>query len=77
MSITIQGVPESVPRQKIEDFLNGIGIDPGEVCGLTFHTRGIEVEVCASERPENAPAYRWTHDGKNVATHRLTIPIVD
>lgn len=76
-SITISGVPESISRRDVTAFLEGIGVDPHEVAGLAFHPMAVEIEVYASERPSGRQSWRFTHDGENVATHRLTIPIID
>lgn len=76
MSITINGIPEQIPRRDVQDFLQKIGIDPNEVAGLVFHPEGVEIEAYADGKP-HGPGYRWTANGKEVAVHRLTIPIVD
>ena len=76
-SITITGVPASVTLDQVQQALRVLGLDPGEVCGLSIAETTVHVEVYASERPASVPAWRWTPDGETVATHRLTIPIVD
>lgn len=77
MSLTIEGVPSSVTREQVCESIRALGIDPSEVCGLSFGEIAVHVEVYSSERPASRPAWRWMPDGKAVATHRLTIPIVD
>ncbi|GAA4626606.1 hypothetical protein GCM10023196_035530 [Actinoallomurus vinaceus] len=76
-SITIHGIPASVSRAQVAEAIRALGIDPTDVCGLSFDDAAVLVEVYASERPASTPAWRWTADGKDAATHRLTIPIVD
>lgn len=76
-SITITGVPASVTREQVLEALRVLGIDPSEVCGLSFEDSAVYVEVYSNGRPRSVPAWRWTHNGKTVATHRLTIPIIE
>lgn len=76
-SITITGVPASVTREQVHDAIRALGIDPADVLGLSFDDTAVHVNVFSSERPRSVPAWRWTPDGKDVATHRLTIPVID
>lgn len=76
-SITIQGVPPSVTREQVREALRVLGIDPLEACDLSFDETAVYVEVYSNGRPASVPAWRWTHNGKTVATHRLTIPILE
>lgn len=76
-SLTIPGVPASVTRTQMRGAMRALGIDPTDVCGLSFDDAAVHVEVFSNGRPASAPAWRWTPDGKDVATHRLTIPIID
>jgi hypothetical protein len=75
-SITIQGVPASVPRADVVRAIECLGIDPAQVVGLSFDLKAVHVEVCSDGKPD-AFGWRWTHNGKEVATHRLTIPILE
>lgn len=72
-SITIPGVPESIDRKAVCDLIASLGLEPKDVISLAFEPLGIRAEVCAL----NEQGQRFTADGENVATHRLTIPIVD
>lgn len=76
-SLTILGVPAYVTHEQIHAAIQALGIDLADACGLSFSETAVHVEVYSSERPASRPAWRWTHDGKEVATHRLTIPILD
>lgn len=76
-SITIHGVPASVTREQTCEAIRALGIDPSEVAGLSFDLNAVNIEVFSNGRPASTPSWRWTHDGKDVATHRLTIPIID
>lgn len=75
-SITIHGVPASVSRADVVRAIEILGIDPAQVAGLSFDVKAVHVEVCSDGKPD-VPGYRWTHDGKDIATHRLTIPIIE
>jgi hypothetical protein len=77
VSITIEGVPAAVTREQVCASIRALGIDPSEVCGLSFGETAVHVEVYGSQRPAAWPPWRWTSDGKAAATHRLTIPIVN
>lgn len=75
-SITIRGVPASVSRADVTYAIESLGIDPKQVAGLSFDVNSVHVEVFSDGKP-NKPGWRWTHNGEDIATHRLTIPIVD
>lgn len=77
-SIVITGVPASVTREQLREALAVLGINPEGVVRFSAdaNTTAMEVEVYSDGRPD-VPGWRWTHDGENVATHRLTIPIID
>ena len=72
-SVTIPGVPTAISRELACDLIRALGIDPNELHSLSFDHRGIHVEVFAL----NPEGHRFTADGENVATHRMTIPILD
>lgn len=76
-SITISGVPASVTREQAGESIRALGIDPADVCGLSFDETAVHVEVYSNGRRAGVPAWRWLRDGETVATHRLTIPILD
>jgi hypothetical protein len=75
-SITIHGVPAAVSRTDVLAAIETLGIDPKQISGLRFDHDAIHVEVFSDGKP-NKPGWRWTHNGENVATHRLTIPIIE
>lgn len=72
-SVTIPGVPTSIPRGLACDFIRALGLDPNGLNSLSFDPMGIHVEVYAL----NAEGHRFTADGENVAMHRMTIAIDD
>lgn len=76
-SITINGVPASVTAEQMREAVRLLGFDPTEVAGMSFTHDAVRVEVYADGRPAKPGCWRWTHDGENVATHRLTIPIIN
>lgn len=78
MSVTISGVPAYVTREQIVEALRLLGIDADKVVAFSgdSSTTALHVEVYSDGRPD-APDWRWTHDGKTAATHRLTIPVID
>lgn len=76
-SITIPGVPPYVTTEQVCDAIRLLGIDPTEVAEMSFTPDAVFVEVYSNGRPASTPAWRWTHDGRNIATHRLTIPIIN
>lgn len=76
-SITITGAPAYVTRAQITESIRALGVDPSEVCGLSFGEAAVHIEIYSSERPASLPAWRWTANGKEAATHRLTIPILE
>lgn len=76
-ALTIPEVPAYVTRERILDLIRGLGINPDEVAGMSFAHDAVNVEVFANYQPRSVPTWRWTPDGKEAATHRLTIPILD
>lgn len=76
--ITISGVPSSVTREQVVEALRVLGLDANQVVSFGGLEGGMAffVEVPSDGRPA-VPGWRWTADGKTVATHRLTIPVLD
>lgn len=80
MSVTIQGVPQSIPREQVLDLIGSLGFDPRELASLRFEPGGVYAEVYADARPRRTgftKAWRFTADGETAATHRICIPITD
>jgi hypothetical protein len=75
-SITITGVPAAVTSEQVRNAARALGIDPANVVEMSFTFRAVHVEITSDGKPD-VPGYRWTHDGANLATHRLTIPVID
>lgn len=82
MAVTIHGVPESVPRERLLALLRELGFEPNEMAGMQLHTDGVTVEVFADHQPERraangARAYRYTMDRETVAVHQICVPFRD
>ena len=75
MSITIEGVPESITRERLVELLKTLGIDVSLVTrgGIHVDRDHIRCEVFAFD--ENGNRYADAHH--NVVTHSIAIPIVD
>lgn len=71
--VAIPGVPTSISRESICGLIKTLGLDPNELVSMRFDRTGIHVEVYAL----NAEGHRFTADGENIATHRMTIAIDD
>jgi hypothetical protein len=81
-SITIDGVPASVTRAQVIEALRVLGIDAAHVVSFGGIEGGnaLYVEVFSDGRHSALPPFeprRWTADGQTVATHRLTIPVLE
>jgi hypothetical protein len=76
-SITIRGVPASVSGEQMREAVRLLGFDPTEIVEMSFTHDAVHVEVYSDGRPAGPGCYRWTHNGSEAATHRLTIPIID
>ena len=77
MSLTIEGVPTSITREQVMQALELLGIDPYRVVEFGGDASTTALYVTVHADGEQGPGFRWTYDGQNVATHRLTIPIVN
>jgi len=80
VSVTIPGVPASVPRARVLDLIESLGFDPRELVSLRFEPGGIYAEVFADQRPGRTgftERWRFTTDGQAAATHRICIPITE
>lgn len=75
MAVTIPGVPETVPRERLLAFLHGLGFEPTEVASLEFHPEGIYAEVYAHD-PARERGWRYAV-GDEAAKHRVCIRIAD
>jgi hypothetical protein len=71
--VTIPGVPTSIPRETACGLIRALGIEPFQLRSLSFDLMGIHLEVYAL----NPEGRRFTADGENIATHRMTIAITD
>jgi hypothetical protein len=76
-SITITGVPASVPIEQVREAIRMLGIDPTDVVEVAFTQDAVYVEVYSDGRPAEPGRWRWLHTANEAATHRLTIPIID
>jgi hypothetical protein len=79
MSVTITGVPASIPRERMLEAIRTLGFDPRELVTLRFEKHGVHAEVYADGRPDrdDEQVSRFTADGETGATHRLCIPVSD
>jgi hypothetical protein len=81
-AITIRGLPPSVTRKQVQEALALLGIDPANTVSIHMDPSAVRLEVYADGRPPGHTEFpnrvwRWADHSDNVATHRLTIPIVD
>lgn len=76
-SITIQGVPASITRAQVIEALQILGIDPFQVVEFSRDASTTALHVTVHADGAEGPGFRWSYDGRNSATHRLTIPILD
>lgn len=70
--LTIPGVPESISLQRIQEFIRSLGVDPLDLTAIRVDLKGVELEVWARDADGNL----FTADDKNIATHKLMIPLV-
>lgn len=70
MAITIEGVPDSITRDKLADWLAFIGIDIKVVRSLSVDRDGIQVEVNAV-----TPVGKGFVINDERARHRISIPV--
>lgn len=74
--MNLEGVPESIDRQVVMDFLDSLGIDPARVTrtsGVRIDAHGVWCSVLAHD--ENGE--RFTLNGVDPATHLIAIPYAD
>lgn len=74
MSITIDGVPESLTRQQYTDLIAAVGFDPHNLASLTFSHVGIHAVVFA--RGEDGKRV-IDEAGEGLAKHDVFIPVKD
>jgi hypothetical protein len=68
----IEGIPDSIDREKVISFLKDIGIDPRQLVGMTFDMRCIIAEVYALN--EKGERY-FRNDYQDVAKHRINVTL--
>jgi len=72
MAKTIQGVPESITRDQLKEFLNNFGFKPEELTNLNVGPEGVTAVVF--ERNENGTRKLNTF-GDGYVKHVIRIPI--
>jgi hypothetical protein len=75
MAITIDGVPESISRDKYMELIESIGLDPSKLVHLEFGYHSIRAIVKATDA--NGKSYRSPVDVNEVAKHEVCIKITD
>lgn len=71
MTVTVEGVPTQISREKICEFIEALGLDPAMVIRLQVELRVIHVEVYAT-----LDGKRFL-DGNERARHSIAIEITD
>lgn len=77
MSMRIEGVPESIPRQQVLDFLSSIGIDIDRVPIGGPVLIGRKAIRCRMLALDAAGKPFVDETGEDMATHDICIPIVE
>lgn len=87
MSVTIEGVPASVPRERVLAFLRELGFEPNELVGLRVEPKGIVANVYAdydadrrgrlTGKDGDYRSARYLIDEDNVAVHEVCVPFRD
>lgn len=75
MAVVVRSVPASVERNAVQSFLESLGIDLGDVLkesAVVISWDALRCEVVARDADGEIMA-----DGGDIATHHVTIPIVD
>jgi hypothetical protein len=75
MAIKIDGVPESISRDKFIELMEGIGLDPWKLVHLDFGWHSIRATVHATDA--NGRNYRDPMDRDDLAKHEICIKVVD
>jgi hypothetical protein len=74
-SIAIQGVPSSVTREQVVEALRILGLDPFEVVEFSGDSSATALHVTVYALDQDGQ--RFTVDDKKMATHKVTVPIVE
>lgn len=72
----IPGIPESIPRARVVELVEALGLDPKQLRGLRLEPHALYVEVYARKDGNRFWDGAWRPDSQ-VATHRIAIPIAD
>jgi hypothetical protein len=75
MSLTVTGVPATIERSKVVALIEALGIDPHSIRHLEIGLHSIRAEVFA--RNEDGKRYLDGFERNNVATHEVSIEVVD
>jgi hypothetical protein len=73
MSMSINGVPESISRESYLSLISATGIDPGAIRKLTFAADGIYAVVFA----QDADGEKVIDPATGAVKHTVYIPVVD
>ncbi len=71
----IPGVPDTIPRARVVELVQSLGLDPRELVSCEFKGRSIDAVVFALDEQ----GHRYFDDSTSgaPATHRISIPITD
>ncbi|WP_405149459.1 hypothetical protein OG589_14600 [Sphaerisporangium sp. NBC_01403] len=75
-SVDIPGVPDSIPRGRVIELVQSLGLDPREL--VSFEIKGRSIEAVVYALNEQGGRY-FEGDGPRaeIAKHRISIPITD
>lgn len=68
----IPGIPDSIPRARIVELVEALGLDIRDLRSFSVTVHAIEAEMFA----RNEQGHRCL-DGEDIAIHRIVIPIRD
>lgn len=69
----IPGIPDSIPRTAVIELVQSLGIDPVNAISVKLNLRSIDAEIYAVDER----GHRYAVDDDTIATHTISIPIVD
>lgn len=72
--VSLPGVPKSITRTQYADLVKSLGLEINDLISLEFKVHGIYAEVYAGRGLDGG---RYAVDDKTVATHRISIEVVD
>lgn len=72
--VWIPGAPKSIPRARVLELIESLGIDPKETRSLRFEPEAVHVEVYALR---DGSRYWGGSSDKLAARHWIVIPIAD